>query len=490
MSYQHGIRLEENPTSIQQPMLSYSAVQVVLGTAPINMAENIKEAVNKPIIAHTFDEAKKKLGYSDDWKKYTLCEVMDVSFKKFKVAPLIFINVLDPEVHKEKVTPYSITLQKKQAVIEQEGVLLDSLEVKSGNGETTYEKNKDYVVAFNQSGKPLISVLPTGNIGTASEVQVTYDKLKPESVTKFDIIGGYDSEKNSFKGAELIQTIYPTLEIVPNLLLAPGFSHEAEVGAILAAKSIEINGSFKATNLLDVKGKTKEEAYSNKETNDFTDKTSIICWPKSKIKDKIYHYSSVFAATIARTDAENEDVPYKSPSNKKIPISAMVNEDGQELFLDQVEGNVINGYGIVTAINMGGWRTWGNDTAAFLYKPYDPTIMDPKDRFIAVRRMFDWWGNTFIRTYFDKVDDPTNTRLIESVVDSENIRANGFSSRGQIAGAKIEFRQEDNPVNELLNGKIKFIQKVAFYTPAQEMVNVLEFDPNMLTEALFGGEQG
>jgi phage tail sheath protein FI len=488
MPYEHGISLVENPTSIQQPVESYSAVQVVIGTAPINLAEDISAVVNKPVVARTFDEAKRKLGYSDDWSNYTLCEVMDASFKQFKVTPLIFINVLDPSTHKTNVPSTTVTIADKEALINDIGVLLDTLKVTDSTGATTYVKGTDYVVAFDDLGKPLISVLSTGTIGSATELKVTYDKLNTTAVTSTDIIGGYDSATNTYKGAELIQTIFPTLGIVPNTILAPGYSHQADVGAILVAKSTNINGSFKATNVLDVTGKTKEEAVTNKETNGFNDNTSYVCWPKAKIGDKVYHFSSIVAATIARTDAENDGVPYKSPSNKKIPISSMVNDDGEEVFLDQIQGNVLNGNGIVTAVNMGGWRTWGNNTAAYTYDPLDATIPDPKDRFIAVRRMFDWWGNTFIQAYFDKVDDSTNYRLIESLVDSENIRANGFQARGQIAGAKIEFRQADNPINQIMGGKISFIQKVAFFTPAEVIENVLEFDPTILADSLFGGE--
>ena len=61
--------------------------------------------------------------------------------------------------------------------------------------------------------------------------------------------------------------------------------------------------------------------------------------------------------------------------------------------------------------------------------------------------MFDWWGNSFIQTYFQQVDDPMNTRLIEALVDSENIRANGYKAKQQIADAKIEFNISEKSYN-------------------------------------------
>ncbi|MER2169034.1 MAG: phage tail sheath family protein [Psychrobacillus psychrodurans] len=484
-NYNHGITIQENPTSIEQPVETLSAVQVVYGTAPVNLVKDSPSKVNKPILLRSLDEAKQHFGYSNDFKKFTLCEAMYVNFEVLKVSPVVFVNVLDPEVHKKDVPDASITITNKTGVISEEGVILDSLVVKDSAGTTTLVKNTDYIAGFNDDGEVLISILSTTNPGTNS-LKVSYTQLDPTLVTSSEIIGGYDAADNSYSGLELTKTIFPTLNVVPNILLAPGFSHIPEVAAVLVAKSYKINGSFNATNVLDLIGKTKEEALTFKEDNYYTDKSSIPVWPKAKIGKNVLNYSTVVAAAYARRNAEDEGISYRSASNMKVPISSMVNEDEKEVFLDQVEANVLNAKGIVTAINMRGWRIWGNNTAMF--DADIPLIADPKDRFIPVRRMFDWWGNSFILNFFDSLDGPISYRLIESIVDSENIRSNGFQARGVIAGAKIEFRPEDNPINDILSGKIQFIQKVGFFTPTEEITNVLEFDPTILTANLTGGE--
>ena len=94
-------------------------------------------------------------------------------------------------------------------------------------------------------------------------------------------------------------------------------------------------------------------------------------------------------------------------------------------------GNALNKDGINTAINMNGWRAWGNRTACY------PGNTDIKDCFIPCRRMYNWWANQFILSYFAKVDNPLNKRLIESIVDSENIKGNSWKQRYQAAEAKI-----------------------------------------------------
>ena len=77
--------------------------------------------------------------------------------------------------------------------------------------------------------------------------------------------------------------------------------------------------------------------------------------------------------------------------------------------------------------------------------------------------------------------------LIESVVDSENIRGNSYVP-SKCAGARIEFSEDENPVTDILNGKIQFHQYLAPYVPAEDILNILEFDPTMLSAALSGGE--
>ena len=82
-----------------------------------------------------------------------------------------------------------------------------------------------------------------------------------------------------------------------------------------------------------------------------------------------------------------------------------------------------------------------------------------------------------------KVDNPANYRLIESIVDSENVRGNSLVSQGKCAGIKMVYSKDDNPIGNVIDGKIVFRQ----YTPAEDILNVLEFDPDMI-EAALGGE--
>lgn len=130
---------------------------------------------------------------------------------------------------------------------------------------------------------------------------------------------------------------------------------------------------------------------------------------------------------------------------------------------------------------MNGFRMWGNHTGAY------PGSGDAKDIWINVRRMFNWQGNTFILSYFDKVDDPMNFILIENIVDSENIRCAAYAP-AHWAGASIEYLEADNPTTDILAGRMTFRQHIAPYTPAETIENILNYDTDMLKASFTGGE--
>ncbi len=66
MAFQHGVRVQEQATSIAAPVTGTAGLQVVFGTAPINLAADPYSVTNTPIIAYSWSEAVAKLGYSAD----------------------------------------------------------------------------------------------------------------------------------------------------------------------------------------------------------------------------------------------------------------------------------------------------------------------------------------------------------------------------------------------------------------------------------------
>ncbi|MEQ6355920.1 phage tail sheath family protein [Lysinibacillus sp. M3] len=465
----HGSRVRENPTSLSAPVVATATLPVVFGTAPINLAETL-ENVNKPVLAYSFPEFAKSLGYSDDWENYTLCEMADLAFRQFNVGPVVFVNVLDPDIHKTN-KPESIDVENKKGVIETEGILLKSLEVR--NNDKELKSDQDYIASFNEDGHVVIVLL----IDNVTKLDVKYDHLTPDSIKNNHIIGGYDINTGKSTGLELLNAVFPKLSMVPGLVLAPKYSKDPTVAAVMKAKASSINTYFKAqalddVNTLEANTYTKVNEWKNK--NSYTGSNEIVCWPLAGIGDKVYHMSTHIACRIMKTAYDNGDYPHESPSNKPLPMTKLLVEtkDGHEdIDLSPDQAELLNNQGITTAINfIGGWRAWGNYTGAF------PASTDVKDIFIPVRITHNWLGNTIILTTWDKVDGPIGRRLIDNVLDTMNMWLNGLQPEGVLIGGRVEFREEDNPITDLLSGKIRFRYMVAEPTPAQEIDNILEFD--------------
>lgn len=480
----HGIFIHEEGTALAAPISGNCAVQVVIGTAPVNMAANPAEVVNKPILANSAQEAMAALGYCTDFKNYTLCQSMYVTGNIYQISPVVYINVLDPAKHKKNLEKQTVQVNQMQAVVKKAGILKEGLTVTGPSASPSLENGTDYTLSFDTEGNLVITLIAGKKGNDLTSLEVTGNILDPSMVKATDIVGAVDPSTGAETGAQLIRDVYPSLGIVPGLILAPGWSQTPEVGIALAAKAANINGVFKAMALLDL-DTTKAKKYTDckkvKEDSGYTSAFCTVLWPCDKVGEMVIAKSAVVAAMMAYQDSANGDVPNLSPSNKMLGVTGQCLADGTEVCIDQDQASTVNTYGVVTATNVNGWRCWGNYTGAY------PGSNDAKDIWIPVRRMFNWHGNTFIQTYFNKVDDPMNQVLIESIVDSENIRCAAYAP-DKWAGASIEYRKADNPTTDILAGKMTFRQKIAPYTPAQEINNTLSYDTDLLASVLGGGE--
>ena len=485
MSYFHGVYNREIGTSLTAPIRGTAGLQVIFGTAPIHLAEDPEKAANTPKLCYSFEDAAKAVGYSDDFKNFTLCQSIDACFRVFNVAPIVLVNVLDPKkaAHTTKNEAATYPVNDGLVIYDKAMVLLASLDIMAG--ETKLEAGTDYAAEHDETGAVVISMLSATAKG-AAEVSVASTSLNPAGVTREDVVGGLNAATGEETGLELVRQIYPKLGMVPGILLAPGWSQEPVVAAALQAKTEAINGCFECVTYLDIaaddtgavvytevpEAKTKLGASSTH---------AAVFWPMGAVGDKIYFMSALAGALTAYNDASNGDVPYDSPSNHPLRITGTVLADGTEVVLDRQQANdALNANGVITAINEGGFNLWGNSTAAY------PGTSDPKDRWLAVRRFFNWDGNNFILTYRQKVDRPGNTRLIQSIVDSQNIIGNGYVARDYCAGYKTEFLTADNPTTELLNGHLTVRTKLAPYIPTEFIENIREYDVDAL-EAAMGG---
>ncbi len=470
----HGVKANEQATSVSTPAVATSGIPYVVGSAPIQSAETATKA-NTPVLCSDWDEAVAAFGYSDNWKKYTLCEAMYSHFKLFERQPIILCNVLDIKTGTtESVAATDLDLVDDRILLPLEALNNNDLVVKAegGTGDPLV-KDTDYSVYY--LGENLVvEYLTNTDNAKKTKLNVAYSKLKTD-ISETDIVAG----------VEKIELCLTKVGTVPDLMLAPGFSHLSSVAAAMAAKADNINGIFKAKVLVDIDsssatGATKySDVLTIKSKDNITDSTEIACWPMIKLGEHKFHISTQLAGLMASVDTENDGCPYESPSNKNLKCDSLILADGTEVDLTLTEANTLNANGVVTAINfVNGWTAWGNYTACY------PGNTDVKDSFIPVSRTFKWVENTLVKTFWQKIDDPMNRRLVDSVLDTANIWINGLVGMGYLLGGRVERLEKENPLTDVMAGKIRLHVYITPPSPAQEIDFITEYDADYITSSL------
>lgn len=492
MAYNHGVKISEVATSLVPPVTVSAGIPFIVGTSPINMTDTTN--VNRPMLFYSYDEAVAACGYVPakldsvsgvKHFEYSISEFLQSQFGLFGVGPVIVVNVLDPSKHKKTAATTSVTLDAKtgSATITETGILPESVVI-TGSG-SAYSQGTDYVLTFDVDGHLVVTSKTDvdGAYLMTTGVALTLDaeKVDPTMVTSDDVVGGVDVNGNK-TGFELIDECFPRFRLVPGLLLAPGFSSDPTLAAVMAAKAGNINQHFSAISLIDVPSTVKQ--YSDvaewKNTNNVVDTRQIVCWPQLLLDDTLYHMSTQLTGLMGQVDGDNGDVPFVSPSNKNFQATATVLSDGTQVWIAPDIGAYLNSQGVVTALNMiGGWKAWGNRTAAY------PGVTDVKDAFIALRRMFGWIGNTLVQSFWQSIDAPLNRRQIDTIIDSANIWLNGLTARGYILGGRVEFLETENPTTDLMDGIARFHVYVTPPSPNREIDFILEYDPAYIA-TLFG----
>ena len=435
----HGVYVSEQATSVSTPVVADSGVPFVVGAAPVQSAAT-PAAAGVPVLCTSWAEAVEKLGYSEDWGSYPLCEFMYSHFQLFGCQPVIMCNVLDVADMKEAVAAADVAVSDHKAKLPIAAIDDENLVVKpAGGAGEAYVKDTDYSTYYD--GEFLvIEVLSDGKAYSVEQVNVAYNKVKPDSVDDTAVATGMES----------IEQCLTTLGIVPDLICAPGHSQSSVVAAVMATKAGGINGMFQAKALIDIDSSSAgatsyTTAITEKSGNNFVDVDEVTCWPMLKLGDYKFHMSTQLAGLIAQVDTGNGGCPYESPRNKNF---------------------------------MGGWCAWGNYTACY------PSNTDVKDYFIPVSRMFGWVGNTLIQTFWSKLDKPMNRRLIDTIMDTANIWLNGLVGSGYLLGARAEMVDSENPLTDLMAGIIKIHIYMTPPSPAQEIDFILEYDTSYVTSAL------
>ena len=479
-----GVHVYEKATSVQTPKVATVGIPFVVGTAPVQSAAKPAKS-NVPVLVTSWDEAVEKLGFSYDWESYTLCEFMYSHLQLFGAQPVIFCNISDPASMKreEAAADYSVADHKISVSVD---AIADTIKVSvaegAGEAATTraLERDTDYSILYDRDDTDtyvcIVELLEDGSAYDAETVNIAYNEANPTTATVADVVDGVAQ----------VDACLTAVGLVPDLIAAPGWSHNTVVAAVMATKAAAINGLFKGKAVIDAdSGEDGVTEYSQlsgyKNKNNFVDVDQIICWPMVQLGDYRFHLSTQLCGLMATVDAGNRGIPYESPSNKNLKMDACVLADGTPVNLTWNQVDLIAGsWGVVTAVNFldSGWVAKGNYTACY------PGNTDVKDQFIPVSRMFDFIGNTLIRTFWSKLDKPMTPALRDSILQTCNIWLGGLTGGGYLYGARAEMLAEENPLTSLLDGIITLHVYNAPPVPLQELDFVLEYDISYMESAL------
>ena len=455
MGYKHGAYGELTGSKVQSATQA-DVVAVYIGTAPINLIRGYADAdlINMPIKVANMSDAQSKLGYSDNWEAFTLCEAFAEHFDNIvgNVGPIYVVNVLDPETHKaDEKTTKELSFTNKRAEFESADIILDTFAI------ADKVEGVDYSLEYNFAKGSVIVKLLGEDAGEA--VQCSYDTVDASKVEAADIIG-QTTEDGQYTGLHAMKLLYQHHNAVLNMLAAPGWSQIPTVYNAMVSTVQKLNGHWDGfvhadLPLVDEEGAaidTIAKAIAWKEAHGYTSERSKVYWPK--IKDgngRVFNLSTVGQATTLRVDQQNDAVPFETPSNKEImATSQYFGENSKNRGFDQETGNSLNQKGITTAVFWSGqWKLWGPHTAAFVYNGG----MDARAIFDVNIRMLMHITNSFQLDHGTKIDSPMTPQDKDAILNYEKEKLDTLVGIGALIGTpSVEFVESANPTNDMMNG--------------------------------------
>ena len=462
--YKHGAYAALDASVVQQTVTS-ETVPVYFGTAPVGLVRGCAEldVVNSPVKIASLADARAKIGHSEDFGSYTLCEAVAAHFDTDAdgVGPIYVVNVLDPAVHKESTeTTKEVSFVAGRAEVATDTAVLDTVKVKDSTGATTYVEGTDYSLDYNaNSGAIVVTAIESGSIEDGA-AQVAYTEMDPGAVDADDIVGAVTAD-GQYSGIEALALLYQEQFVVPNLLAAPGWSHEKKVYDALVDHASDVNGHWDAyvaadLPLVDDESQmvdTIAKALAWKAENDYSSERSTVCWPMAEdAEGRRFHASTLFVAASQRVDQGHDGVPFESPSNKAVPVvKQFFGDNSKNRGFDQQTGNALNEKGVTTVVGWAGaWVLWGPHTAA--YDVDDPTV-DPRSYFAANMRMLMHIANSFQQEWSPLIDEPMTRALRDRILNREQEKLDKLVTVGALIGSpRVRFVESENPTSQLIEG--------------------------------------
>lgn len=480
--YKHGVYGVIADLPIKQTDLCKS-VPVYVGTAPVHLAND--ENVNRPVLIKNMAEAIDKLGYSDDWDKYTLCEAMKVHFDKAQIGPVVFINVFNPKEHKAEQKKIQLKLQNNMyQIVAAENCIINTIELTAEpSDEQTYEAGKDYKISYDVANKKVI-ITATGAKELPQTANISYEQASPEKVKTKDITGNTDNAGNN-TGLYAIEDVHQLCEVVPCVILAPGFSHIKEVKELTAKLSKQLNGHWDLMYYSDIPLKDSDgdiafaKAATWKKTNGFNDDNQKVFYPMwIDEKGQKYHLSTLYMANKQLIDRDNDNVPYQSASNTAVlvPGKLYMGDDNKAVINDVLINDLLNAKGITSARFIGtSWVLWGTHTSS--YSSDTASTLNLHD---TSMQMLHYICNDFQKRRIKDIDKPLERNRSAQIVAEEQARLDALVGAGALSHGKVYFAGYEINDTDLIQGDFKYKFEITTHPLIKSITANINYSPEGL----------
>ena len=446
--YKHGVYGETGSASNVVDTTQVTT-PVYIGTLPMHRLNesklaNIKHYKDKDVamaLITSIKDAKNLNLMSGDWEAYSLCEALDVHFMHdSSIAPIILIAPINNGSTTTKTGTVSLTKSGTSYI----GYLNDARAVIKNMALTvagvTFE---DGEVSYGYDGDSIKIVVTKENFN-ANTVEVSYSQIAP---AKMDVA--------TFKKClEVLDRAESVTNRIPNILCAPQYSEDPQYHDVMVQKAIDkIDRKWNmvvATDIGEVDG--IESAIAWKKTNSYINILEKVCYPKLGYKGKKYHMSTIWTATSQGLDMDNDNIPYKSASNKAVFVDTIFsNKDDTVMYISEEEANELNKNGITTAITTKGQiRLWGSHMGNYNFDALS-NIAD-EDRFDVAVRMSAYLRNYLQYNYLDEIDESISRKDIDSIINSVQMWLDSLVNESKLLYATVEFDAD----SDLANGDVVF----------------------------------
>lgn len=473
-----------------------SAVIGLVGTAPLWAVQSpaTPPAINSPtLVSSALDAAN----FGPLVKGYTIPYAL-AAIQSQGAGQAIVVNVFDPTRHYTSIAATALTFNAQGAInLGHMGV--SNVVVTSDPAGTTYVANTDYTL---DPVNGVITLIPTGSgghIASGATVLVAFNYADPTKVEDSDIIGAVTS--GVYTGIQALQTTYGTMGFFAKILIAPGYSQNADI----ATAEVALANKLRAVALIDSPPSTPvASAISNRGVTGNAFNTSsvraVLCYPQETFYDtgtvptavtlsatgapvtsqfnaiSVGPYSAWVAGAIAARDLANGY--WWSPSN--LEVEGILGPDVQ-LYSSAVDAssdvNTLNASGILTVFNAfgTGLRVWGNRSSAF------PNYTEP-DNFISVRRTMDIIEESVELAMLQFIDQPISNALITAILASVNAFLRTLIQRGALVAGSASYNPAENPPSQISAGQLVFDIDVMPPPPAERLTFQTFIDVALLAQ--------